>query len=327
VKRKLTLACWDYDRTAALADGRVSPEGIDLNYLCLPVEETFFRMARNGEFDMSEMSLSSYVLSRNTSDRFVALPVFPSRAFRHSGVYINSNSGVTKPTDLIGKVIGVPEYQVTAAVWIRGMLEDHYGVPVSSVSYRTGGLHDPGRYEKIQIQPEGVEIIPIPSDRTLSEMLLTGEIAALYSPRSPMPFLERNPAVARLWGDSPDAEIDYFKATRIFPIMHTVIIRRDVYESDRWIAGSMYKAFLEAKALLSRRLEESAAFIHMLPWSIQHIQMTKEIMGDDYWPYGIEANRHVLEVFLKYSYDQGLAKRRYEVEELFAPETHELVLI
>ena len=327
MKRRLTLACWDYDRTAALADGRVTPEGIDLNYLCLPIEETFFRMARNEEFDMSEMSLSSYVLSRNTSDRFIALPVFPSRAFRHSGVYINTNSGITKPADLIGKIIGVPEYQVTAAVWIRGMLEEHYGVPVSSVSYRTGGLHDPGRYEKIHIQPEGVDIVAIPSGRTLSDMLVSGEIAALYSPRSPAPFLEKNPAVARLWGNSTDAEVEYFRTSGVFPIMHTVIIRRDVYESDRWIAGSIYKAFLEAKALLSQRLEESAAFIHMLPWSIQHIQMTKEIMGEDYWPYGIEANRHVLEVFLKYSYDQGLAKKRFEVEELFAPETHELVLV
>lgn len=327
MKRNITLACWDYDRTAALADGRIKPEGIDLNYLSLQVEETFFRMARNEEFDMSEMSLSSYVLSRNTSNRFIALPIFPSRAFRHNGIYINKNSGITKPTDLIGKIVGVAEYQVTAAVWIRGMLADHYGVPVNSVSYRTGGLHDPGRYEKISIHPDGVEIIPIPNDRTLSQMLVSGEIDALYSPRTPQPILDNNPAVGRLWEDSKQAEMDYFKATGIFPIMHTIVMRREVYEADRWIAGSMYKAFIEAKKSVIQRLEESVALLHTLPWSIQDYKETKEVMGDDYWPYGVEANRTVLEGFLKYSYDQGLAQRKFEIEELFAPETHELVII
>lgn len=327
MKRKITLACWDYDRTAALADGRVKPEGIDLNYISLPVEETFFRMARNEEFEMSELSLSSYVLSRNTSDRFVALPVFPSRAFRHTGIYINTEKGISKPADLIGKVVGIPEYQVTAAVWIRGMLQDHYGVPINSVSYRTGGLHEPGRYEKISIQPQGVEIIPIPNDHTLSEMLVDGEIDAIYSPRSPQPFLDKNPKIGRLWADSQQAEMEYFKATGIFPIMHTIVMRRDVYESGHWIAGSMYKAFIEAKSLVIKRLEESVALLHTLPWSIQNYEETKKVMGDDYWPYGVEANRTVLEGFVKYSYDQGLAQKAFEIEELFAPETHELVIV
>lgn len=327
MKHKLTLACWDYDRTAALADGRVSPEGIDLTYLSLQVEETFFRMARNQEFDLSEMSLSSYVLSRNSSDKFVALPVFPSRSFRHSGIYVNINSGIRDPRDLIGKVVGVAEYQVTAAVWIRGMLAEHYGVPVNSIRYRTGGLHDPGRVEKISIHPEGVEIIPIPNDRTLADMLVTGEIDALYSPRSPQPYLEKNPAVGRLWEDSQAEEIAYFKVTGIFPIMHTIVMRRDVYERDRWLAGSMYKAFLESKRLVEKRLDESVALLHMLPWDFQHYQFTKSVLGEDYWPYGVEANRVVIEEFLKHSYDQGLAARKYELEELFAPETHELVII
>lgn len=327
MKRRITLACWDYDRTAALADGSVQPEGIDLNYISLPVEETFFRMARNEEFEMSELSLSSYVLSRNTSDRFIALPVFPSRSFRHSGIYVNTQKGITKPTDLIGKVVGIPEYQVTAAVWIRGMLQDHYGVPIDSVSYRTGGLLAPGRYEKISIQPKGVEIIAIPNDRTLSDMLVEGEIDAIYSPRSPQPFLDKNPIVARLWPDSRKEEVEYFKATGIFPIMHTIVMRRDVYESGHWIAGSMYKAFIEAKSMVFKRLEDSVALLHTLPWSSQDYEETKKVMGDDYWPYGIEPNRTVLEGFIKYSYDQGLAKRPYEIEELFAPETHELVII
>ncbi|HVH24446.1 MAG TPA: hypothetical protein VNA11_18515 [Pseudonocardia sp.] len=201
----LSLACRDYDRTQALADGSIRPDGVDLTYLCLPVEETFFRMLRHREIDAAEMSLSSYVtgLAADPSGGpFVAVPVFPSRAFRHNGIYVHSGSGVDGPADLVGRTVGVPEYQLTAAVWIRGILADDYGVPVTSVRYRTGGMHQPGRVEKQQLNlPAEFDVTPIDPDRTLAEMLVTGEIDALYAPRVPRPLLDGRPEVRRLFAD------------------------------------------------------------------------------------------------------------------------------
>ena len=325
--RQLSLACWDYDRTLALADGRVRPEGIELTYINLPVEETFFRMSRHGEFDMAEMSLSTYVLTLGRSHQFVAIPVFPSRAFRHNGIYVNSGAGVTAPEDLRGRIVGVPEYQVTAAVWIRGILEEHYGVPADSVRYRTGGLRRRGRPEKLQVRPQGVEILPIGDTATLEAMLVSGEIDALYTPRTPEPFAAGHPAVRRLWEDPRAEEVRYFQLTGIFPIMHTVVIRREVYDKDRWVANSMLKAFTQAKALVTGRLEETAASPSMLPWSYDDARGARELMGDDFWSYGIAANEDVLRTFLRYSHAQGLADRLYEPVELFAPGTAESFVI
>jgi 4,5-dihydroxyphthalate decarboxylase len=320
VTLSLTLACWDYDRTAALADGRVRPEGVDLTYLDLPVEETFFRMLRFAEFDVAELSLSSYVISMARGAPFVAIPVFPSRAFRHNGVYVRAGAGIEAPQDLVGRRVGVPEYQMSAAVWIRGILADHYGVPVGSVTYRTGGLHDPGRHEKLPIDPPGVKIEPIPPGETLAGMLVRGEIDALYSPRVPRPFLQGDLRVHRLWPDAASEEKAYVSRTGIFPIMHLVAIRRDVYEANRWVARSLYKAFEEAKAVAEARLEETAAPANLLPWSYQEVRETKAVMGEDFWPYGLEANLHTLGTFLRYSHEQGLADRLYEPSELFCPE-------
>lgn len=325
--RHLSLACWDYDRTLALADGRVRPEGIDLTYINLPVEETFFRMSRHGEFDMAEMSLSTYVLTMGRGQPFVALPVFPSRSFRHNGVYVNAGAGIAKPEDLRGRVVGVPEYQVSAAVWIRGMLEEHYGLPAGAVRYRTGGLRRPGRPEKVQVRPPGVEIEAIGEGKTLEAMLVSGEIDALYTPRTPQPFLAGDPAVKRLWDDSRAEEVRYFEQTGIFPIMHTVVIRREVYEKDRWIANSMFKAFAMAKAMIADRLEETAASPTMLPWAYDEASFSRRLMGPDFWSYGLAVNEHVLRTFLRYSYEQGLAERVYEPVELFAADTIESFVI
>jgi 4,5-dihydroxyphthalate decarboxylase len=320
----ITLACWDYDRTEPLRDGRVRPEGIDLTYLSLPVEETFFRMARFQEFDAAEMSLSSYVLSLFQDAPFVALPVFPSRAFRHNGIYVHAGSGVERPEDLAGRVVGVPEYQVTAAVWIRGILAEHHGVPVGSVRYRTGGLHQPGRVEKLRFDPpDGVSIAPIPADRTLTEMLLSGEIDALYSPRTPRPLAEGDPRVRRLFRDPAAAEADYFTRTGIFPIMHVVVLRRDVYERRRWIARSLHDAFEVARRRTLARVDETAASRYALPWLYAEVERTRRIMGDAYWTYGLQGNETVLRTFLRYSHEQGLARRRLEPAELFAAETLE----
>ncbi len=325
--RRLSLACWDYDRTLPLADGRVRPEGVELTYLDLPVEETFFRMARHREFDVAEMSLSTYVLSMSDGAPFVAIPVFPSRAFRHNGVYVHAGAGIDTPADLRGRVVGVPEYQVTAAVWIRGILAEHHGVPVDGVSYRTGGLRRPGRREKVAVRPPGVEILPIEDDATLEGLLVSGEIDALYTPRTPEPFLAGHPAVRRLWPDARAEEESYFSRTGIFPIMHTVVIRRDVYENDRWIASSMFKAFADAKAIADARLEETAASASMLPWAYDDARATRRLMGQDFWSYGVAANETPLRTFLRYSHEQGLAARLYEPGDLFAPESSEAFVI
>jgi 4,5-dihydroxyphthalate decarboxylase len=320
----ITLACGDYDRTLALSTGDVAVEGAALNYITLPVEETFFRMVTYQEFDVAEMSLSSYVMSLGddpSTSPFVAIPVFPSRVFRHSGIYVNTDSGIHRPEDLAGRVVGVPEYQITAAVWIRGILAEHHGVPVESVRYRTGGLHAPGRSEKIKISlPEGVEVRPIGDASTLSDMLVTGEIDALYTARTPRAFTEGVPQVRRLFEDPARAEGDYFRATGIFPIMHTVVIRRDVYAANPWIARSLMKAFEEARVRAGRDIDETAALKYMLPWLYEEVRRTRDLMGPDYWPYGIDQNEDTLRVFLRYSYEQGLAKRLWEPEELFARE-------
>lgn len=324
-KLALTLGCWNYDRTRALMDGTVRPDGIELNYLNMPVEETFFRMARFREFDVAEMSLSSYTVSLNSEARpFIAIPVFPSRFFRHSCIYINRNAGIRNPKDLIGKRVGTPEYQMTAPVWIRGILSDHYGVPVDGCRYFIGGEEEPNRIEKITLNlPANIKVEPIGPDQTLAQMLRDGEIDAFYTARKPSTFNTAPDKVGRLFENFVEVERDYYKTTGMFPIMHTVVIRRDIYEQNRWVAQSLNKAFIEAQRLTYEDLKETAALKAMLPWAHAHIEEALRDMGDDYWPYGFEKNREVLDTFLRYHHEQGLSKRRLKPEELFAPETLE----
>ena len=323
----LSLACGAYDRTLPLADGRVRVEGIDLTAIPLPVEEIFYRTATYREFDVSEFSFSSYLLTRERGAPFVAIPVFPSRAFRHNGIYVNADAGIAEPKDLVGRIVGVPEYQVTAAVWIRGILAEHHGVPVESVRYRTGGLYAPGRVEKVSIEPPGVEIRPIGPAETLGQLLVDGEIDAIYTPRVPPEFSCGDPRIRRLFPDPRDAETAYFRRTGIFPIMHTIVVRRDVYERDRWVARSLVKAFEEAKAIATSALLETAASAAALPFAYQDAEELVALMGRDYWPYGLEANRTVLETLVRYSHEQGLIAERPEVDELFAPETRSAFVI
>lgn len=322
---RLSLACWDYDRTSALLSGAVEPAGIDLIPLTLPVEETFYRMLTHREFDIAEMSLSSYVLSLFDADApFVAIPVFPSRVFRHGSIYVSAASGISGPEELAGRTIGIPEYQMTASVWIRGILADFHGVAADSPRYRTGGLHDPGRAEKIELDlPGRFDVQPIPRGRTLNEMLVSGEIDALYTARAPRGFDVSDPdcAVRRLFADPRASEREYFGATGIFPIMHTVVIRREVYDQHRWIVRSLLDAFTEAKDRVYPRLREVTALMSMLPWGVQEAEDTAALMGQDFWPYGIEPNRAALETFLRYSHEQGLARTRLSAEEIFAPES------
>jgi 4,5-dihydroxyphthalate decarboxylase len=326
---RIALACGDYDRTRALRDGRVHVQGVDLTYLALSPEETFFRMLHHGEFEAAEMSLSSYVLTlAHEEPRFVALPVFPSRAFRHSCIFTNTAAAIDDPADLRGRLIGVPEYQMTAAVWIRGILAEHHGLPVDAVRYRTGGLERPGRAEKLPLSlPPGVDVAPIPPGRTLSEMLVAGDIEALYTARPPSPFVQGAPEVRRLFADAEAVEREYVARTGIFPVMHVVVLRCDVAEAHPWLAGELTKAFEASRRLASEALRNSAALAHMDPWLVFGQERARALMGDDFWPYGLEPNRHVLETFVRYSHEQGLAARRFSVEELFAPQTLESYVI
>lgn len=324
----LTLACWDYDRTRALQDGRVRPEGIALNSVVLPVEETFYRQLRYQEFDVSEMSLSSYLITLNRPDPpFVALPVFPSRFFRHQSIYINTRSGIESPQDLVGRRVGIPEYQMTAGVWQRGILADDYGVPVESVHYFTGGLEEPGRTEKIALNlPDGVVVTPIEENQTLSWMLAEGEIDALCTAGQPSCF-GRSPDVRHLFPDFVAVERDYHRRTKIFPIMHTVVIRRELFERHPWIARSLYKAFDDSLQLAYADLAHRSALKTMLPWLQQHLSETIDVLGPGYWDYGLERNRHVLEVFARYSADQGLSDRVRTPEELVLAQASDVVRV
>ena len=320
---RLTFSCWNYDRTRALADASVQPDGIDLVYLTQPVEETFFRMLRYREFDCSEMSLSSYVASLNGENPpFIAIPAFPSRFFRHSCIFVSAKSGIRRPEDLKGKRVGVPEYQMTAPVWIRGILSDDYGVKASDVEHFSGGEEEPGRDEKIKLDlPSSIRVRPIGASQTLSQMIADGEIDALVTARAPSTFQSRPNDVKRLFPAYVEQEKEYYRRSGIFPIMHTVVIRRDVYAKNPWVAQSLYKALVAAKAQAYALYDQTAAMPAMLPWFVAHVEEARREMGDDWWPYGLEPNRKVLDTFLRYHHEQGLSKRRFAPEELFAKET------
>ncbi|HTQ73560.1 MAG TPA: ABC transporter substrate-binding protein [Burkholderiales bacterium] len=299
------------------------PEGIDLVYNSLYVEETFFRMLRNREFDVAEMSLSSYCVSLMRDPApFVAIPVFPSRFFRHSCIFVSAKSGIREPGDLAGRKVGVPEYQMTAPVWIRGILQDEYGVDPASCEYLTGGEEEPGRDEKLSLDlPSKFRVKPIGPQQTLSGMIAAGEIDAMHTARAPSTFRAQPDRVRRLFEDFVEVEKAYYRKTRIFPIMHTVVIRRDLYEKYRWVAQSLFKAFAQAQRRAYEYLNTSMALTTMLPWQSAHVEEARALLGEDWWPYGLEPNRVVLDTFLRYHHEQGLSKRRLKAEELFAPET------
>jgi 4,5-dihydroxyphthalate decarboxylase len=325
----LTLGCWDYDRTRALMDGRVKVEGCDLRYLVMGPEEVFFRAFRHGEFDVSELSFSTYLMTSARGEcPYVAIPVFPSRAFRHSGIYIRTDRGIAEPADLKGRVVGVPEYQVTAAVWIRGILEDEYGVKASDVEWRSGGVEEPGRHEKAALElPKSIRIQAIGPDQTLGAMLETGEIDALVAPRAPSCFSRGAPDIARLFPNFREVERGYFRRTGIFPIMHVIGIRKELAAANPWLGASLMKAFAQAKALAQPELSQVAALKIMLPWVAQEAEETVKLMGDDFWPYGIEANRTTLDAFLRHHHEQGLSAERRALDDIFLPSTLETVKV
>lgn len=318
-KLKLTLACWDYDRTRALKDGTVTLEGIELNYLSFCPGETFWRMLNYEEFDISEMSLSSYTILRSKGDqRFIAIPVFPSRIFRHSCVYVNSDSGIEKPQDLKGKKIGVGDYQMTAAVWIRGFLQHEYGVMPEDVQWLQGtpikkDLSLPSRLKIEQTEP----------GQSFDDLLEQGEIDALATVMIPKPMQEGSRKIKRLFPDSRKIEVDYYRRTGIFPIMHTLVLKTKLFESYPWIATNLYKAFVQAKELNYRQLYSTDALRASLPWLIDEIETCRQIFGKDIWDYSIEGSRPTLEALVQYLDEQGLTEQKMKIEDLFVPNIQE----
>jgi 4,5-dihydroxyphthalate decarboxylase len=320
----LTLAASNVDRVRALIDGRVQPEGIDLNFIPLEAEEAFWRMTQFLEFDASEMSGTAYLIERSRpSPRFIAIPVFTSRAFRHDAMYVHAASGITAPEQLRGRRVGLPEYNLTACVWMRGLLQHEYGVHPREVHWLVGGQEQPGRKERAAVRlPPDVRVEPIPPGETLNAMLVRGEIDALLAPRIPRPFAEGSPHVRRLFADPWTVEEEYYRRTRIFPIMHLIVLRQDVYAAHPWVAQSLYKAFCAAKALCQRELYDATSLRVALPWLLREYERARAVMGtEDLWPYGLEASRPTLEAMVRYHVEQGLIPEPLPLESLFAPAT------
>ena len=316
--------CDYWDRTRALMDGTVQPAGIDLNYLVVPLQDLFRRVAQHAEFDAAEMSMSTYLALAGGGDkRFVGIPVFPSRNFRHSYLFVNAKAGIERPEDLRGRRVGVPEYQMTAALWIRAILQHDHGVHPREMQWFTGGLAAPGYAERSHIDlPPEINLSVIGESQTLETMLDEGDLDALISPVRPHSLVEGRGLVQRMFPDYRNVEKDYYRRTRIFPIMHTVILRREIYEANPWVVASLFEAFEKAKIAGRERLLVTGPLAVALPWVPADLEEIDDVFeGADPWVYGIEPNRHVLEAMIRYSHEQGLAPKIMALEELFAAES------
>lgn len=322
---ELSLAMGDYDRTRPIVDGRVNIDGVRPVCMLLSPEEMFFRAFRHQDFDVSELSISSYCVSvAGGSPYYVAVPVFLSRAFRHTSIYVRDDRGIDTPEDLKGRRIGIAEYQLSANVWVRGILEQDHGVKPSDIHWIQGGMDTPGRPEKLGLTlPADVTLEQAPEGATLNGLLAGGAIDGFIGPRWPRCFAERHPQVRRLFDDSIGAAGDYFRRTHVFPIMHVLGLRRTLADAHPWLPGALLKAFTEARDLALAALEDTSATKVTMPFVEDTLAVVRQLMGDDYWSYGIANNAHVLEAFCDMHYRQGLSPRRLEVAELFHPSTLE----
>jgi 4,5-dihydroxyphthalate decarboxylase len=322
---RLSIAIGDYDRNRPLIDGAVQIDGVDPVFMKLVPEEIFFRAFRHAEFDVCEASLSSFtVKTAQGTNPYVGVPAFLSRAFRHTGIFIRNDRGIARPEDLKGKRIGCPEYQLTACVWIRAMLEDDYGVKPSDVTWVRGGIEQAGRAEKISVAlPAEIRLEQAPADRSLNQMLADGDIDGFIGPRSPSSFDAGHPKVARLFPEPTTAASDYYQRTKIFPIMHVLGVRQSIVEQQPWLPAALLKAFEQSKALALAKLGDTSATKVTLPFIEEQLQAARALMGSDFWSYGVGPNRHVLDAFLKAHHRQGLSSRQLEVEELFHASTLE----
>ncbi len=324
VKLQISVAMGDYDRTRALLDGTVKIDGVDPICMTLTPEEMFFRALRHEAFDVSELSFSSHLVKASTGESpYVAVPVFLSRAFRHTSIYVRKDR-IKRPQDLKGRRIGLPEYQLTAHVWARALLQDDYGVAPEDMIWVRGGIETPGRAEKIKLQlPPGVRIEDAPEGKTISDLLDKGLIDGFMAPRPPSGGAAINPNVGWLFDDPTAVAKDYFKRTGVFPIMHVVGVRKTLAEQHPWLPGAVTKAFEQAKAVALDKLSDTSATKVTLPFVEEQLKAARDCLGSDFWSYGVAANRKTLEAFVRHHHAQGLSARLVSVEELFHPSTYE----
>ncbi len=324
----LTFAFWDYDRTRALADGTVTIDGVAGRFESARiVTEIFERMIRGRQYDVAELGMTYFLRTLDVADLpFLALPVFPNRCFRHSAIYVNTASGIGQPRDLAGKTVGeLALYGHDAGVWPKGILSDEYGVTPDQCRWVVGGLDWPlGPLDFIaQPHPANVAVTPAPAGKDLGQMLEAGEIDALISADVPKCMLDHSPRVARLFRDHAAVERDYYRRTGIFPIMHAVVVRKELVARHPGLATAIYKGFCAAKAVAMERYRTAMIFNNMdvmFPWFSQLISDDVGLLGDDWWPYGVRANRHAIDDYLRYHFEQGLSKRRLACEDIFVPE-------
>jgi len=321
---QISIAMGDYDRNRALFDGRVQIDGCDPVYMLLSPEEMFFRAMRSRDFDITELSFSSYLVKHAQGDcPYIAVPVFLSRAFRHTSIYVRKDR-IRTPQDLKDKRVGIPEYQLTAIVWARSILQDDYGIHPEDVTWVRGGIDTPGRPEKIKLNlPAGVHVEAAPEGTTISQLLDAGEIDGFIAPRPPSGAALQNPHVGWLFDDPTAVAKDYYRRTGIFPIMHVVGIRKEIAAAHPWLPGAVFKAFNASKAAALELLADTSATKVTLPFVEEQLKAAKDLLGEDFWSYGVQANRNTLQAFLKHHHAQGLSSRLVEVDELFHPSTYE----
>ncbi len=317
----LSVAIGDYDRNRPLIDGTVKIDGVDAVFMKLVPEEIFFRAFRTEDFDICELSLSSFTLKTALGQcPYVGIPAFVSRCFRHTSIFVRTDR-IARPQDLRGKRVGVPEYQLTANVWARAILDDDFAVSPADIEWVRGGIEHPARPEKIAIQlPPGVHLSDAPEGKTISELLMGGEIDGFIAPRAPA-IPSRN--IGWLFPDPMAAAKDYFRRTGIFPIMHLVGVRRALVEKHPWLPAAVLKAFQQSKKIALDQLSDVSATKVTMPFVEEQLKDARELMGEDFWPYGVEANRKTLDAFLHHHHAQGISPRRVSVEELFHPATLE----
>jgi 4,5-dihydroxyphthalate decarboxylase len=323
-KVQLSIAMGDYDRTRALFDGRVQIDGVDPIYMLLSPEEMFFRAMRSQDFDVAELSLSSYLVKHSKGEcPYIGIPVFLSRAFRHTSIYVRKDR-IKRPEDLKGKRVGLPEYQLTANVWARSILQDDYGVRPEDITWVRGGIETPGRPEKIKLDlPTNVHVEPAPDGTTISELLDRGEIDGFIGPRPPSRQALKNPDIGWLFDDPTAVAKDYYRRTGVFPIMHIVGIRKELAEQHAWLPGALLKAFTQSKAAALELLADTSATKVTLPFVEEQLKAARQTMGEDYWSYGVAAARKTLETFVRHHHSQGLSARLVSVDEMFHPSTYE----
>ena len=317
----LSVAIGDYDRNRPLIDGAVKIDGCDPVFMKLVPEEIFFRAFRTQDFDICELSLSSFTLKTALANcPYVGVPAFVSRCFRHTSIFVRTDR-IKKPQDLKGKKVGVPEYQLTANVWARAILEEDFGVRPSDIEWIRGGIEHAARPEKIPLDlPPGIRLRDAPEGTTISDLLFDGAIDGFIAPRAPS---IASPNIGWLFPDPMAAGKDYFKRTGIFPIMHLIGVRRALVERHPWLPAAVLKAFEQSKKYALDQLMDVSATKVTMPFVEEQLKAARELMGEDFWPYGVEANRKTLEAFLRYHHGQGISPRLVKVEELFHPATLE----